>query len=214
MSCLNLEERMELLPGVNPRRIVHEMQWSLGSELVATERRTDRLRAWAKAGCPVAELGDVRVSEAGNGAREQIIAALGRIPPPVLHFVAQKCAILGLGVGVGGTTCNGTDFGGRILLVVTAGSGDPEEVQTLTAHEVAHSWLHGSDELREVESMGEHERRTQALECLADEWVGPGTMRSRMESATERIELEATALCRAWGFRGTAAYHHRKGRTR
>ena len=211
MSALNLEERHAAAGGHLSWRDAAHAGW-LTRELVATERGADRLQRWAKAGCPVAVVGDVRLSESGDGIREQIIVALGRVPVPVLHFLAQKCAILGLGIGVGGTACNGTDFGGRILLVVTAGRGDPEEVQTLTGHEVAHGWLHGSDELRDVGSIGEQARSRQARKRLAEESVGLETMRHREDGVTEKVEQEACALVRAWGFGGYAAYHNRRGR--
>ena len=80
---LNLEERIAAAGGHLSAREAWRAGW-LTSELIATERGVDRLREWARAGCPVAEPADVRLMGSGENARESVLAALSRIPPPVL----------------------------------------------------------------------------------------------------------------------------------
>ena len=221
MPCLNLEQRMEVLPGVDPRRIVHEMPWSVRGELVATDIARERLRRWAEAGCPEADpaealcVGDIGVSEL-------VTAALERIPPPVVHHVVERCLVIGAGRTNGGWAGGyTTTFAEPKILVAISGVGTDENVLAIIGHEISHAWLHASDELvppcSALETRASQDRLTATFDELEkSDLLKPGDFlqrhRQKDQQERNRREIEACVLTQAWGFTGAAAHHRRRRR--
>lgn len=212
MSALSIDERFEVTGGLMPAPDVARAGW-LSREVVATELGVSRLRRWAASGCPEAVPGDLHVI--GEGYCEILVAALEKMPPPVAHHLVERSVVLTMRPGVGGTAYNAYELEGRMLIVLTDSTGRDDHLVTLFAHESAHRWLHNDESPQQVPTAAEKARREAGMQRIASDFDAHDQLESVQQQVArkkERIELEACALVRAWGFTGPAAYHNRRRR--
>ena len=184
-----------------PTRDVMRLPW-LCDELVTTDAARVRLRRWAQAGHPSppdhAAAGLVGPEP---GMFNTIRATLARLPPPVRHHVAHHVVFVAIGERARGVTDAwptvfkaGTDEG--LQLVVLSYDSD---LESLVAHEVAHTWLGDIQRATRGVRTLEGYQDPPDFDALAVEW-GAGV---RLQVALN--EWRTANLARAWGFAGLGA---------
>jgi hypothetical protein len=194
--------RAALFPGVTPKRIAHEFGPWLGAEIQATAQARGRFRRWALLGTPEVSADSL----AGTGEAELLRFAsslLAKLPPPVIWYVVQHCFIVAVGRTWRGFCASDSAVVGARIVALSGHNLD----SSLVLHELAHAWLHGSDDspgvpiVAHLDIQDGPRRFVAALERAGSAGSLRAWLEARESDSAARLALDerqANALARSW----------------
>jgi hypothetical protein len=194
------------------RRVLDVLVPRFSEELIPTPAAEERLANWFALHRPPYSrrtIGRDLVVLGLDRVRRTLVAALRRMPAPVVHHVLRGVWILGSERGNAGWAWQAPPYpAGPLQLICLDGKLDLPELWTTFAHEVSHCWLLPVASLDRVPRIDERARAADLPRRMAIQWRRPDLVMN-LTRATSRAaaltERQAAALARSWGFVGRAA---------
>jgi hypothetical protein len=173
-------------------------------ELLATEAARDRLRRWAALGSPTPVRHDVRrhaVAIGFDAVRQTVVRAICATPPPVRWFTLNHAWLITVAGGGWTWAAAPPPATGELMVVALDARLGAADLRSVTGHELSHVWLLPAGAGHRVSTIAEREEHSQLLSRLASAWGRDDLLRRE----TIRVERQAAALARQWGFTGVPA---------
>ena len=178
-------------------------------ELLATAAARERLRRWFTLGRPTRRRRvidrDLSVMGATIHARRCLVAALAKLPAPVVQYVLGHVWVIAIRPDVdAGWFLQAPRYPVGQLQIITLVETS-SSLADVFAHEVAHCWL---EPVFESLTLRERARRSSFTKRLAESWkrddLVADIVAGQRRSVAQR-ERRAAALVAAWGFAGPPA---------